>query len=164
MTLCSTCEKMAASTEVQWKNRQDTMAGALGVSVSPCPSCGSTDWATSREMIKPAPPRMNWLRQLRAPNWQTIRTMNVCLVAIGLLNISMITSNRWLEMMNAAFIGANIMGAITATMMIRTMAVFDRMKELLEETQQLNRALIEGRVRMHIEGLDEPPPIQPRLH
>lgn len=100
----------------------------------------------------------------RTPSWRTVRYTYLFLLVIGVVNITM-SSNWWLQIVNAGFVGFSICGMLNATMMIETNKNFARLKKAYDELHDLNRALIENRVRVHIEGLgDEPPPTQPSLH
>ena len=69
MTTCPFClDTMAARSAAQLTNRKGNMADHPAISLSACPKCGGTEWATTDYMVEPDPPSLlrrfiNWIRK-----------------------------------------------------------------------------------------------------
>lgn len=54
---CETCAPWCATSEKQLAFRLENIKLIPDATPYPCHDCGSTDWATSRELIKEGPPK-----------------------------------------------------------------------------------------------------------
>lgn len=164
---CPRCIPMYATSEAQLANRQKNMARVPDATPFPCPGCGSADWATSREMIREEP---RWWQSGHPRAFHRLRDANVIVAALcaGLAFGEHYTHGlTWTVTVDLFFAGANGALALGTTMLIKANDKSRRLEAALEELHQLNHALIENRVKMHIAGIapdDDEPPLAPGLH
>lgn len=162
---CPVCASWCATSDAMLKNRQKNMAGVPGATVHSCPQCGGTDWATSRDQIKPGTAEKPWWRRL--PSWQQLRVANAvaavfCFAVAGLVGPSATG-------MTAAFVaGWNTAAMFYCTYQMRSVASFDKFKDAFNEMQQLNNALLANKVALHVMSIhgepdDDSPPTAPTL-
>lgn len=95
---------------------------------------------------------MNWLRKLvgdRTPEWSMISV--TYLLAAGLAGTSAVYSqNFWMSLLDAALAGWCLHGTFSSYMMKWYRDAFEDMRRALHEMHELNKAMIEDRVRMHL--------------
>lgn len=61
---CPTCIPWAATSIKQYRNRLRNRAAIPTAAAHPCPSCGGTDWSTTKYYIKSEPERwLDWIRR-----------------------------------------------------------------------------------------------------
>lgn len=162
---CARCLPMFATSERQLETRQRNMAQMPEAVPFTCPGCGSTEWATSREMIKQEPKR-KWIEHPRIFHWMRIAyivTGAWCL-AFGLAHTYFGVPGWW-DIGNMFLAGFNIQGAINCTYVIRNNDRWTKLLAVCDEQQAMLKALVENRIEMHIAGIEpEDPPLAPRLH
>lgn len=166
MTTCPTCAMMCATTDEQYAHRQTIMAHSDDVHIAPCPRCGSTDWATSKEYIgkEPGkPPEPRWWQ--RPPSWEQIRVGFIGL-AIGILMGIWLVPWEWLRLFYATILGTCIAGASNAHFMLRQVRHFDEIKKTQDELRETNSDLGQALAMMSQYRRDPPPapPIAPTMN
>lgn len=104
------------------------------------------------------------LARLRVPTWRTLVAMQGFVAGAALGNLFWVTS-WWLQILNAFLIGASLSGAFYAWSAHRMTDYIIQLRAAYDAMYEMNEALVQNRVRVHFEGMqDEPPPIAPRLH
>lgn len=163
---CPACVTMCATSEAQLAGRLRNMEKMPDARPYACQGCGSQEWATSREMIKPEKPKKKWYQHPRIFH----RLRIGYLVTGGFCFGSAVMSNAvggpgWLDLANMFIAGLNAGGVIYSSYVISANENIRRLKAAKEELHQLNQALIENRVNVIIAGMsDDDPPLAPRLH
>jgi len=71
---CAYCQSWSATTERQLATRFRNMAASPDATPFPCPQCGGTDWATTREHILPPLPANFFDRGTHAA-WRFLRSL-----------------------------------------------------------------------------------------
>lgn len=86
LNTCAVCRRWAATSEKQWGRRQINIRNYPLVDFAICPSCKTSNWALTRELIVEEPVRSHRLSALSAEAWVAIALVTAILViAITLL-------------------------------------------------------------------------------
>lgn len=164
---CPACMQWCATSEKQLSTRMKNITGAPEVQAHPCPACGGTDWATTREMIQEEAPRSrlpSWLKP--TPMWSAMLSLTL---GVWCTAFAIFVGPSWLGLVNALVGGFNLAGGIYSFYLIRARQVMAEQQDMLNAILAMNTALLSDKVRMVIAhgmiGDDDDAPIAPdRLH
>lgn len=102
---------------------------------------------------------MNWLRKLwqdfgDGPEWRVISA--TYLLGAGAAGFGgYFAEPRWLSFFDAVLAGWCLHGAIATRMIKQYRDLFEEMRSQLAQVHELNKALLEDKVRLHLVGLTE---------
>lgn len=155
---CPTCAQMCATSEEQLAIRQRNMAAMPNVTPAPCPQCGSTAWATSREMIKARPVPNRWWHN-GVPTHDTLM-ISCGVVAVFCVAQAIVTGPSWVGMIDMFLGGLNAAAVFYNYIQKRSRIVLDALMSFCEELCETKMPVTQMQVRQD----DDHAPIAPRLH
>lgn len=166
---CKFCIEWCATTEAQLANRERHMIDAPQVQTHPCPHCQGNDWATSREMIRPQVPWhdriVRWFGE--NPNaWRVLISLNVALALLSISAAIFLEQPRWVTLLQVGVAGFCVSQATTVRQMMNARRSFNELCSVLDQMQELNRALITGRFEAMVirPREDDDAPEEKKLH